>query len=70
MEDDKIIFTGKGVYDCQREYALEKGLIIGNIYTIDSISTTGNSKGVFLKEFPMLEFDFKMFKLDKLKGVK
>jgi hypothetical protein len=62
---DKVIFTGKGGYDSDNEYA-RKWLRIGNIYTVDYTIIGGFDTRVILVEEPDKKFNSVMFDDAKL----
>jgi len=57
----KILFTGKGGYDSDKEYA-NKHLTVDEIYTVDKILIDNWSSTIILEEFPFKSFNTVMFK--------
>lgn len=55
-EGTKVKYTGKGGYDCHKEYA-NKHLKVGEIYTIDHTDVGGWHTDVYLKEVPDKAFN-------------
>ena len=59
---DKVIFTGVGGYDWDKEVARECGLEMGKMYTVELIDIDRWKSTVFLKEVPQRGFNTVMFR--------
>jgi hypothetical protein len=60
----KVVFTGEGGYESDRENA-NQFLFVGNEYTVDSVTVGGFMSYVRLQEFPGIMFNTVLFKEKK-----
>lgn len=57
----KVVFLNKGGLTHHKEYALEKGLIEGNIYTVEKTDVDNFHTDVFLQEVESHGFNSVLF---------
>lgn len=63
---DKVRFLNKNGYDWEPKNAIDKGLVKGGIYTVQSVEVGGWMSYVTLKEFPLRSYNTVMFEDVKL----